>query len=241
MLPAVILMGGIATRLRPVTEKIPKALIDINGEPFLAHQLRLLYSRGIRRAVCCVGFLGEMIREMAGDGSQFGLELQYSFDGPVLRGTAGAIHQALPLLEDKFFVLYGDSYLPCDYAAVQDWFEASGKSGLMTVYRNEGKWDSSNVEFEYGRILAYDKRVKTPRMQYIDYGLGIFRRETFAGIESGSVRDLAEVYRELLSRQDLAGYEVKQRFYEVGSFAGIEDLSAALRSGLLQNPGNAIP
>src|ERR1700722_9297284 len=155
MLPAVILMGGIATRLRPVTEKIPKALIDINGEPFLAHQLRLLYSRGIRRVVCCVGFLGEMIQEIAGDGSQFGLQLQYSFDGPVLRGTAGAIHQALPLLEEKFFVVYGDSYLPCDYAAVQESFEASGKSGLMTVFRNEGKWDSSNVAFDDGRILAY--------------------------------------------------------------------------------------
>jgi NDP-sugar pyrophosphorylase family protein len=240
MLPAVILMGGIATRLRPVTEKIPKALIDINGEPFLSHQLRLLYSRGIRRAVCCVGFLGEMIREIAGDGSRFGLELQYSFDGPVLRGTAGAIHQALPLLEEQFFVLYGDSYLPCDYAAVQESFQASGKSALMTVYRNEGKWDSSNVEFERGRILAYDKRVKTPRMQYIDYGLGVFRRKTFEGMEPGSVRDLAEVYQKLLSCQDLAGCEIRQRFYEVGSFTGIEDLSAALSSGLLQNPGNAI-
>jgi NDP-sugar pyrophosphorylase family protein len=232
MLQAAILMGGIATRLRPVTEKIPKALIDINGEPFLAHQLRLLHARGIRRVVCCVGFLGEMIREVAGDGSPFGLELQYSFDGPVLRGTAGAIHQALPLLEEQFFVIYGDSYLPCDYAAVQGFFEASGKSGLMTVYRNEGKWDSSNVEFEHGRIVAYDKRVKTPRMHYIDYGLGIFRRETFAGMEPGAVKDLAEVYQDLLSRQDLAGYEMKERFYEIGSFTGIEDLSAALRSGL---------
>ncbi len=232
MLQAVILMGGIATRLRPVTEKIPKSLIDINGEPFLAHQLRLLHSRGIRRVVCCVGFLGKMIQEIAGDGSRFGLEVQYSFDGPALRGTAGAIHQALPLLEDTFFVLYGDSYLPCDYADVQASFEASGKSGLMTVHRNEGKWDSSNVEFEHGRIVTYDKRVRTPRMRYIDYGLGIFRRKVFEGIEGGSVRDLAEVYQELLSRGDLAGYEMKERFYEIGSFTGIEDLSAALRLGL---------
>ena len=236
MLQAVILMGGIATRLRPVTEKIPKALIDINGEPFLVHQLRLLHARGVRRIVCCIGFLGEKIQELAGDGSRFGLELQYSFDGPVLRGTAGAIHQALPLLEEKFFVLYGDSYLPCDYAAVEAFFQASGKSGLMTVYRNEGKWDTSNVEYEDGRLIAYDKRVKTPRMHYIDYGLGIFRREIFAGMEPGAVRDLAEVYQELLAHHDLAGYEMKERFYEIGSFTGIEDLATAMRSGLLQNP-----
>lgn len=231
MLQALILMGGIATRLRPVTEKIPKSLIDINGEPFLAHQLRLLHARGIRRVVCCVGFLGEMIQQVAGDGSCFGLSLQYSFDGPHLRGTAGAIHQALSLLEEQFFVLYGDSYLPCDYAAVQAFFEASGKSGLMTVYRNEGKWDSSNVEFENGRILAYDKRAKTPRMHYIDYGLGIFRRQVFETLKDGSIRDLAEVYQELLAGDDLAGYEMKERFYEIGSFSGIEDLSAVLRAG----------
>lgn len=240
MLPAVILMGGVATRLRPVTEKIPKALIDINGEPFLVHQLRLLRSRGIRRVVCCIGFLGEMIVDIAGDGSRFGMEIQYSFDGPVLRGTAGAIHQALPLLEEKFFVLYGDSYLPCDYKAIEDYFEASGKSGLMTVYRNEGKWDSSNVEFSGGRIVAYDKRHKTPRMHYIDYGLGVFRRKTFEEIETGSVKDLAEVYQDLLARDDLAGYEMMDRFYEIGSFSGIADLSAALTSGLLQDPGHPV-
>jgi NDP-sugar pyrophosphorylase family protein len=240
MLQAAILMGGIATRLRPVTEKIPKALLDINGEPFLAHQLRLLHSRGIRRIVCCVGFLGEMIREFAGDGSRFGVELKYSFDGAKLRGTAGAIHQALPLLEGRFFVIYGDSYLPCDYQAVQNHFEASGKSGLMTVYRNQGKWDSSNVEFEDGQILAYDKRLKNPRMHYIDYGLGIFRRESFESMEDETVKDLAEVYQELLSRKDLAAYEMKERFYEIGSFTGIEDLSAALTSGVVQNPGNAV-
>ena len=144
-LPVATGAGGSATRLRPVTEKIPKALIEINGEPFIAHQLRLLHSRGIRRAVLCVGHLGEMIRDFAGDGEAFGMQLQYSFDGPVLRGTAGAIHQALRLLGDSFFVLYGDSYLPCDYARVQEAFEGSGKAGLMTVYHNSDQWDASNA------------------------------------------------------------------------------------------------
>lgn len=223
-----ILAGGLATRLRPVTEKIPKSLIEINGEPFLAHQLRLLHSRGIRRAVLCVGFLGEMIRGYAGGGERFGVQLEYSFDGPALRGTGGALHQALPLLEERFFVMYGDSYLPCDYAQVQQAFEASGKSALMTVYRNEGQWDSSNVEFAEGRIVAYDKRTRTPRMRHIDYGLGVFSRSVIEQLDPGSVCDLAAIYQELLSRGDLAGLEIAERFYEIGSREGIEDLSRML-------------
>ena len=166
---------------------LPKALVDINGEPFIAHQLRLLHANGIRRVVLCLGYLGEWCAHFVGDGSAFGLEVEYSFDGPVLRGTAGAIHQALPLLGSAFFVLYGDSYLPCDYAAVEEAFRQSGKPGLMTVFRNEGQWDSSNVEFAAGRILAYDKKNRTPRMRYIDYGLGVFDRRTFEALAPGSL------------------------------------------------------
>jgi NDP-sugar pyrophosphorylase family protein len=228
MLPVAILAGGIATRLRPVTERIPKSLIEINGEPFLAHQLRLLRNRGIERVVLCAGYLGEAIRDFAGDGSRFGIQLEYSFDGPVLRGTGGAIHQALPLLGDRFLVVYGDSYLPCDYASIASAFESSGKQGLMTVFRNQGQWDSSNVEFTEGRILAYDKRNRTAQMQHIDYGLGAFRREAFDAIAPGSVCDLADIYRDLLSHGELAAVEITERFYEIGSFAGIEDLSNVL-------------
>jgi NDP-sugar pyrophosphorylase family protein len=235
MLPVAILAGGIATRLRPVTETIPKSLIEITGEPFLAHQLRLLRSRGIERVVLCAGHLGEAIRDFAGDGSRFGIQLEYSFDGPVLRGTGGAIHQALPLLGDCFLVVYGDSYLPCDYEAIAHAFEASGKQGLMTVYRNQGQWDSSNVEFAGGRILAYEKVERTPRMHHIDYGLGAFRREAFGSIAPGSVCDLAGIYQDLLARGELAAVELTERFYEIGSFAGIEDLSKALRQGALQH------
>ncbi len=225
MLPVAILAGGLATRLRPVTRRIPKTLIEIRGEPFLAHQLRLLAGRGVRRAVLCLGYRGEMVREFAGDGARFGLELQYSFDGPVLLGTAGAVRNALPLLGGEFFVLYGDSYLPCDYAAVARAFAACGKPALMTVYRNEGRWDASNVEFDGTRILAYDKRAGAPRMRHIDYGLGAFRREAF---ESTTAADLADVYAELLARGDLAAFEAAERFYEAGSFEGIRELSGML-------------
>src|ERR1044072_8662291 len=227
--PVAILAGGLATRLRPITERIPKALIEINGAPFIAPQLRLLHSRGIRRVVLCLSYLGEMVREFVGDGRTFGLAVEYSFDGPILRGTAGAIHQALPLLGDTFFVLYGDSWLPCDYAEAEAFFVQSGKSGLMTVFRNDGQWDSSNVEFDAGRILAYDKKNRTARMHYIDYGLGVFKRQAFESLADGSVYDLAVLYQDLLARGDLAALEMKERFYEIGSTAGIEELSTHVK------------
>lgn len=231
MLPVAILAGGLATRLRPVTEKIPKALLEINGEPFLAHQLRLLEASGIRRVTLCVGYLGEMLEAYAGDGSRFGLEVTYSLDGPALRGTAGAVAQARPLLDESFFVLYGDSYLPCDYAGIAEAFRESGKTALMTVHHNRNQWDTSNVRFEDGRILAYDKKHRTPEMRHIDYGLGVFHRPAFDGIPEQGAYDLTDLYRELLEKNELAGFDVPQRFYETGSFAGIEELSAYLRRG----------
>lgn len=232
MLPAAILAGGLATRLRPLTATIPKSLIPVAGEPFIAHQLRLLRKRGIDRVVICAGYLGEMIEEFAGNGAVFGLQIDYSWDGPALLGTAGALRKALPLLGDKFFVLYGDSYLLCDYSRIQDIFMESGKSGLMTVFPNESQWDTSNVEYRDGRIVAYSKRMRTPRMRHIDYGLGIFRRSVFAA-RNIEPDDLADVYADLLARNELAAVEVPERFYETGSFAGLAELSALLTG---QNP-----
>jgi NDP-sugar pyrophosphorylase family protein len=223
-MPVAILAGGLGTRLYPLTERVPKALVEINGEPFLAHQLRLLRARGIDRVVLCIGQHGERIREYAGDGARFGLAIDYSVDGPALLGTAGAVRHALPMLGDAFFVVYGDSYLPCSYRDVAEAFHAAGQPGLMTVYRNEGRWDTSNVEFADGQILAYDKKDRTARMQHIDYGLGVFSRAAFEGAQA----DLANVYRDLLQREQLAAFEVHERFYEIGSFEGIAALSRCL-------------
>lgn len=228
MLPVAILAGGLATRLRPVTETIPKALIEIAGEPFLAHQLRLLKRNGIDRVVLCVGYRSSQIEDYAGDGSRFGLSISYSSDGPELLGTAGALRKALPLLGERFFTLYGDSYLPCDYAAVEQTFLQSGKKGLMTVFRNEGAWDTSNVEFSEGRILKYDKIHKTPAMQYIDYGLGVFHRAVFDRVPSDKPFDLVVLYQELLQAGELAAFEALERFYEIGSQEGIAELSGLL-------------
>lgn len=223
-LPVAILAGGLARRLRPITERIPKALVEINGEPFIAHQLRLLERKGITRVVICAGYLGEIIAAFVGDGLRYGVRVDYSFDGERLLGTAGAIKKALPLLGKAFFVLYGDSYLPCDYSGVQKAFEISGKQGLMTVFHNQGLWDTSNVEFLNGQIEAYDKRNHTPRMHHIDYGLGVFRNYAFEIVPHDEPYDLAALYQHLLSARQLAAFEVAERFYEIGSFDGIKEI-----------------
>lgn len=224
LFPVIILAGGLATRLRPVTETIPKALISVKGEPFIHHQLRLLKQQGVRQAMICVGHLGDMIEAEIGDGSRFGIHVDYAYDGPVLLGTAGAIKNVLPQWDESFFVLYGDSYLPCDYAAVQSAFLASRKQALMTIFCNEGQWDASNVEFRNGQLLTYSKRQRGEQMRYIDYGLGVFHRAAFDRVPAGEVYDLAILYEDMLKNNQLAGFEVKERFYEVGSFTGIKEL-----------------
>ena len=228
-IPVAILAGGLATRLRPITEKIPKSLVSVAGRPMLAHQLEMLHAQGIRRAVLCIGFLGEMIQREFGS-EAYGIQLEYSFDGEKLLGTGGAIKRALPKLGAEFFILYGDSYLPIPYAPVAECFHRSGKLGLMTVYRNEGLYDTSNVVFSDGEIKVYDKRQKLPEMRYIDYGLSLFQTRVFADYSADEKFDLAEVMGKLVREKQLAGYEVAERFFEMGSPAGLAELEAMLQS-----------
>ena len=231
-MPVAILAGGLAKRLWPLTEGKPKALLEIQGEPFIAHQLRLLQTKGIRRIVICAGYLGEMIQAAVGDGSTFGMEVAFSFDGPKLLGTAGAIKQALPLLGKSFFVLYGDSYLNCDYKRVQNTFESSHKAALMTVFPNHSLWDTSNVEFRNGEIVAYSKKIHSSRMCHIDYGLGAFHSVAFFDVPEAVPYDLADLYNLLLSKGALAAEEVKDRFYEIGSPRGLAEFRSLLRDGV---------
>jgi NDP-sugar pyrophosphorylase family protein len=228
-LPVAILAGGLATRLHPVTKTVPKLLIEVAGEPFFSHQIRLLKKAGLRRLVLCVGFLGEMIRERYGDGRAWDISIEYSFDGAKLLGTGGALIQALPKLGSSFFVLYGDSYLPIDYRAVGESFVRSGRTGLMTVFENRGRFDASNVWFEGGEIRVYDKRKRQPQMRHIDHGLGVFRAEAFDGFPHNAIVDLSEVQQALASRGQLAAYEARERFYEIGSPAGLAELDQMLR------------
>ena len=222
-LPVAILAGGLATRLGLLAREMPKCLQELSGRPFLHHQLQQLRRQGIRRVVLCVGHLGAKVVESVGDGRMFDLEVAYSFDGPDQRGTAGALKRALPLLSSPFFVLYGDSYLECSYTAVREAYEAAGRLALMTVFENQGQWDTSNLEFIDGCILAYDKVQRTERMRYIDYGLGVLDRSALDCVPQDGPFDLAAVYQEMLRRGELAGFEVTERFYEIGSVAGLEE------------------
>ncbi len=237
LLPVAILAGGMATRLRPATDRLPKALIDVNGRPFIAWQLEALRAQGASRVIICVGYLGEDIRRVVADEQDIGLNVSWAFDGPTLLGTAGAICRALPLIGGPFFVLYGDSYLPIDWSPVQEAFLTSGKPGLMTVYQNEGHLDRSNVEFDGQHIVAYDKHAATSRMHHIDYGLGAFHPSAFDRLVDGRPADLADLYRDLAAERLLAAYEVHERFFEIGSFAGLEETRAYLASRPGQEEG----
>jgi NDP-sugar pyrophosphorylase family protein len=231
-LPVAILAGGLATRLRPLTEKIPKLLVDVAGEPFFSHQLRLLKQSGLSRIVLCVGHLGEMIVEHYGNGAKWGVRIDYSSDGEKPLGTGGALIRALPKLGDVFYVLYGDSYLPIDYQSIGRTFFESGKLGLMTVFENREAYDTSNVWFEDGRIRLYSKKKKAPQMRHIDYGLGLFKAAAFAGYSRKSAVDLTTVQADLCRRGELAGCEIIDRFYEIGSLAGLNELDQLLRGRL---------
>lgn len=229
MLPVAILAGGLATRLRPITEKIPKALVEVAGRPFIAWQLEQLRSEGVSKVVLCTGYLGEMLERVIGDGQSFGLQVRYSHDGDKLLGTGGALKKALPLLGEAFFVLYGDSYLPIDFKQIEAAYAASGCSGLMTVLANQNQWDKSNTLFENGKLVEYNKRVPTPRMHHIDYGLGILRAEALGPYAEREPFDLADLYQELSLKGDLHGYEVYNRFYEIGSQKGLAETEHYLR------------
>ncbi len=228
MLPVAILAGGLATRLRPLTSTIPKALVEVAGKPFIRHQLAYLKGQGVSEVVMCTGYLGEMIEAEVGDGSEFGLKVSYSPDGEKLLGTGGALKRALPMLGEAFFVLYGDSFLPIDFAAVKNDFIASGKPALMTVLKNDNRWDKSNVVYRDGKLIEYNKQQTRPEMGHIDYGLSIVRREVFDNTPDQEPFDLAGLYYQLSVTGQLAGHEVYQRFYEMGSFEGLKETEAYL-------------
>jgi len=223
MYPVAILAGGLATRLRPITQTIPKALVEVAGKPFIDRQLEYLRGQGVQRIVLCIGYLGELIQDVVGTGERFGLQVSYSPDGSSLLGTGGAIKKALPLLGGHFFVLYGDSYLPVDFTKVQRAYDQSGQPALMTVLENGNRWEKSNVLFKGGRLVAYDKRAPSSDMAHIDYGLGVLAAEVFAKYPSDEPFDLADIYQTLSRQGQLAGYEVHDRFYEIGSHSGLKE------------------
>lgn len=225
-----LLAGGLATRLRPITTTIPKSMVEVAGEPFIAHQLRLLVREGITDAVICAGYLGEQIEAFVGDGTSFGCHVRYSYDGKELQGTGGALARALPYLGGRCFVMYGDSYLDTPFRSIYETFLNTGLPALMTVFQNKGQWDASNIEFADGVIRRYDKVNRTPEMHYIDYGLSVLNTSIVSEWMPKGRFDLADLYRDLVDRHLLAGYEVPNRFYEIGSPTGLKETDALLRA-----------
>lgn len=230
MLPIAILAGGLATRLSPITKTIPKALVPVAGRPFVLWQLEYLRDQGISRVVLCTGYRSTQIKEIVGDGSQFGVAVEYSDDGTTLLGTGGALRKALPLLGPEFFVLYGDSFLPVSFSAVEKAYYDNSQSGLMTVYRNEHEWGTSNVIYKDGRVLEYSKTNPRHHMTYIDYGLGVLSKSVVRHYCKEKVFDLASLYEALANAQQLAGFEVFERFYEIGSPDGLAQTEKYLTS-----------
>jgi NDP-sugar pyrophosphorylase family protein len=225
----VILAGGLGTRMRPLTDTIPKTLLPVGGRPFASHQLDWLARHGVTEVVYCIGHQGDKIRRYWQTEPSPVPSLRFVDEGEQLRGTAGALRLALAegVLDESFFVLYGDSFLPIDFAPVWQAFESGRAPALMTVLHNEGRWDSSNVVYSNGLVTLYEKRSSHPEMRYVDYGLSAFRRSV---IEQSAEADLSALFHRLSLSGVLAGYEVTERFYEIGSPQGLRDLELLLPS-----------
>lgn len=222
-----ILAGGLGTRLGDRVRDLPKPLIEVAGEPFLIHQLRLLAAHGVQEVVMCVGYRGEAIAERIGTG-RFGMDIAYSHDAPGLSGTLGAIRRARGMLGERFLVLYGDTYLRIDYGAAAAAWRASGMPAMMSVLRNDGRWGTSNAIYAGGRVLAYDKRTPRLRMRWIDYGLGGLEQNALDRVSPGTC-DLADLYRRLARDELLCGVEATERFFEIGTPAALAETDAFLR------------
>jgi NDP-sugar pyrophosphorylase family protein len=224
----VILSGGLGTRLKALDFNGPKALVPVRGHPFVWHQLRLLAQQGFREVLMCIGHLGEQIEAFVGDVSAFGMNVQYAREDPAqLLGTGGALVKAAQKLADEFLLIYGDSYLPTDFRAMVEWSLCSKAPAVMSVFRNAGRWDKSNARVHGDRVSFYSKKAELGECDYIDYGLSYFKKEVFEAYTLHSLPlDLAAVQQDLCAEGRLGAFEVKERFYEVGTPEGIAQLEA---------------
>jgi len=223
MLPIAILAGGLATRIKPISDSIPKSLIVINKKPFLEWQLQLLEKNKCKLVVICVSHKSEMIKNFIQNRAKSNLNIYLSFDGTKQLGTGGALVKAKELLGTAFMVLYGDSYLPVNYEKISNHFVESNKLGLLTIMKNELNLEPSNVVYKNGYVQKYDKNIFSEAMHYIDFGLSAFKLEAFDGYPVNETMDLSLIHSGLATRHELLGYKVNRRYFEVGSFQGIQD------------------
>jgi len=232
--PVIILSGGLGTRMSSLYPDLPKALIPINKEPFIAHQLRLLARQSVSEVILCVGHLCEQLEDYVGTGKNFGLRVSYSYDGDKQLGTGGAVLKAIKNIGEPFAVLYGDSYLETQFLPLKKAFFDSKKLGLMTIYKNNNRWEKSNLSSDCGLIIDYNKINPSSNMQFIDYGLSIFDQRAFDGFTDKIPFDLSDLFSVLINKQQLAAYEVRERFYEIGSPEGLNQLKEYLSANINQ-------
>jgi NDP-sugar pyrophosphorylase family protein len=218
----VILAGGLATRLGELTKSQPKAMLMIQGRPFVEYQIELLRKQGVRNIVMCIGHLGERIESYLGNGGKYGVDIRYSREDVPL-GTGGAIKKAEAMLNEEFFTMYGDSYLLLDLSSVYSYFQTKNKLALMTVYQNYDSYDISNTAVSDCLVTRYDKKEKTEDMVYIDYGVHVFRKEALKLIPENCYYPMEDLFAILISQKQLLAYEVNERFYEIGSLQGLQD------------------
>lgn len=225
-LPLALLCGGLGTRMSPLTDQKPKSLIEVCGKPFIEHQLNLLRSSGFNKIIICAGHFGSQIAEFVGNGSKWGMNIQYSFDGDGQVGTGAAVLNALELLGNSFFIMYGDSYLPIDYSSMQNLFDENNYSAVMAVFKNQNRHDTSNAMFiGDSALVRYSKNSPNSEMEYIDYGVSILDGRAFDPYKSIKEFDLSKVFEDISEKRQLLGFEVYSKFYEIGSFQGLSDLN----------------
>jgi len=227
-----ILCGGLATRLRPLTGRIPKSMIEIKGKPFLEHQIGLLKENGLTDVVLCVGYLADSIKSYFDTGKAFGVAIQYSEEEEPL-GTGGALKNAKGMLEDEFFVLYGDSYLPIDYREVWHHFKKFNKLGLMTVYKNCGRLEPSTIFIQNGFVTEFNKENPKKEMAHMEFGLNILKKEVL-DLVGKTVFPIGDYFNVLIAKKQLLALEVNQRFYEIGSPEGLRETEEVIEKTKLE-------
>jgi len=227
---AAILAGGMGTRLRPLTDKVPKTMVKVRGRPFLEHQIRLLKAGGVGEFVLCVGYRADQVTDHFGDGSKWGVRVRYSYDGPSLLGAAGALKRAEGLLRDRFFVTYGDAYLRVDYRAMMEAFVASGRLGMMAVYHNRNRHGSSDLVVKDGAVVRYDKGAGGRGLEWINFGVSALRKAALESVPEGVEFGEEEFYGGLIRRGELAAFPVRRRFYEIGTPAALKEFERFLGS-----------
>ena len=234
----VVLMGGLGTRLKDYTKECPKSLVDVCGRPFFDYQLDLLTAWGFKDFLFLIGYRANMIEEHYGDGKDRGISIKYSYDGEKLLGTGGAVRSAFEYLADDFLLIYGDSFMDIDYAETLYRYEkgkAAGARALMTVLRNNNRFDKSNVVMDADRLVLYDKHNPTPEMDYIDYGVCMYEKSLFENFNEDEAFDIAVIQHELSVKGQMTAQIVTKRFYEIGSPESLSEFSAYVTKRFREN------